>query len=192
MMMMSLQFSGNRFYQLANPPEFKKVLISEATPPEQLQALVLIEQQEREDYPKRAREAKHQFQTQVEADMQRIAAENFGNPNNMMSAFPITGFSILALDGPDLDQFLKEVHRRTQRNLSPYVNLSKRVMMGEDLQKLRFEAPIRDSETLDVPTVLNWARVPEGIGDIRSQQVQDFWQVQMEFLKRAESIDITV
>jgi hypothetical protein len=192
---MTIHFSGIRFYKIANPPQWGIVdpsipkPLENCTKEEYSDYIKAIEQAKTDSY-KRYGDAQKRFQSQVEAQMTAIAQSNASDPDYFMTGLNAHNLDnqngILVLDGPDLNTYLQVLHKRIQRNLQPWVEKAK------DPITYRGEASRVDTDTLQTPVALNWARLnnyPHAEKQARGFAEE---QVSKEFIERAEVIDITV
>lgn len=197
---MNIQFSGIRFFKIANPPEpgenYQTGMIeldSSLSQEAQQQKLDAIKQA-RVDYQNRLKAADKTFETKVEQQMSEIAAPNLNQPGYLMTGMPAyssRGFGTLVLDGADLTQFLVDTHQLTQRNVSAYVDAAKRSENGETLTLEN--SPNRQMETLtNTPQVLNWSRATQYLDGIKYATGRARDEVTRQYVDRAEVIDITV
>jgi hypothetical protein len=198
---MNIQFSGIRFFKIANPPkpganyqtgmiELDSSLSKEA----QQQKLDAIEQ-ERVDYESRLKAADKSFETKVEQQMTEIAAPNLNQPGYLMTGMPAysssKGFGTLVLDGVDLTQFLVDTHQLTQRNVSAYVDAAKRSRNGERLSLKNSPCTLIESLT-NTPQVLDWSSAAYFQDGIKYPTDRAREEVIRKYVDRAELIDITV
>lgn len=194
-MMMSIQFAGVRFYKMVNEPqpsEDYQAGYIELDPNRDAKAQLQAIEAAKTDYEARCKATMKSLNDQVEARMTALAEANQDNPDYMAFAEAQyrSGLGLLVIDGPDLPQYLMDIHRTQQRNLKPYADQSKYLDEGGPRRDF-LPLSRQDVQALPTPTTLNWARARSRY-DVSYALNSATAEVQERYLQRAEVIDIVV